>query len=57
MLFVVAVVVVIVHMYRLPVHFLHLISYFSIMYTLKAKTKECIVKTMNKQFPSGFREQ
>ena len=57
MLFVVAVVVVviIVHMYRLPVHFLPFISYF--IYTLKAKTKECSVKTMNKQFHLGFSEQ
>ena len=51
MLFVVAVVVVvIVHMYRLPVHFLTFISYF-------IYTKECSVKTMNKQFHLGFREQ
>ena len=60
MLFVVAavvvvVVVVIVHMHRLPVHFLPFISYF--IYTLKAKTKEYSVKTMNKQFHLGFREQ
>ena len=39
LLFVVAVVVVvIVHMYMLPVHFLPFISHF--VYTLKAKTKE-----------------
>ena len=56
MLFVVAIVVIIiVHMYRLPVHFLPFISYF--IYTLKAKTKERSVKTMNKQFHPGFREQ
>ena len=57
MLFVVAVVVVvvIVHMYRLPVHFVPFISYF--IYTLKAKTKECSVKTMNKQFHLGFSDQ
>ena len=55
MLFVVAVVVVIVHMYRLPVHCLPFISYF--IYTVKAKTKECSVETMNKQSHLGFREQ
>ena len=50
MLFVAAVVVIIVHMYRLPV--CHQLFYLH----FKSKN-ECSVKAINKQFHLGFREQ